>query len=514
MNTGGNVLNPSTAGSSTTVTFDGSGLVLPKGTTKSLSLKCDIKTGVTAEYYWGLSSTDITSVSGLTSGQTIAETSVTSAGRKMTAAANGAYTVRDEGALTYRIARAGASDVVLGRLVFTASEEEDVTVVKIAFEMGSTTLNSASDLIGEKVTIWDSSTKVGEAAFSTGGLSADYATSTLSTGVTGVFIPKGKSKTLTIKADLRDHDSTYLSHPGKVGVTSGTENEPGQFIQIRYDGDNNGLNGNYARGAGSGATINGSSADASPEGVRIFANYPMIEACGMGLTCQATLNTGTVYSVKVTAVNEDIAIGRMSFDILTNFTDDAARTFKLLGPNGFVNNTAVATTTKSRGADTAPEGSDASVGAAGRRLTIDFDDASTNIDRFITAGGSKTYHLQIQSLPVLSVTNTESMNIRLLADTAYATSSDMGGPLYPRVDCYTRVAGTSAAPTCGISGNLAGDTGYAASGTDRFIWSPNSTSSPTEPFAEKKGRRDWTNGYGVPGYPALASDMPVHTVKD
>ena len=513
------MLNPSgtigaAAASTTQLTFDGSGLVMPKGTTKTLSLKCDLKTGVTARYWWGIDAgTDITSISGITSGQTIAETIIDSAGQRMSAAANGSYTVRNEGSLVYRIVRAGTTDVVLGRLVFEAGAEEDVKIQRIAFALGSTTLNSASDFIGEKATVWDGNTKVGDIQFSTGGLSQDNATSTLSTPV---LVLKGNEKTLTIKADLSAHSVDYLSHPRKVGVTTANINEPGQFLQIDYDGDNNGLNGNYAYGVGSGATISGTAGDVAVTGVRVFANYPSITDA----TAVTALQTGTLYSVKVTAVGDDISIGRMSFDVLAGFTDVTPREFKIVDSDGNIANaTAVATTTKSDN-PMRNGGSGSPVGGAGRRLTIDFD--NTSFARYIQAGSAKTYHLQIQTLPNFSTTNTENMTIRLIADTAYATSSAMDGPIYPRVDCFSRIAGTVTVPRCGTIGtatssptNDTGDTeGYAASGTSRFIWSPNSTSSPTEDFVVKKGRRDWTNSYGIPGFPGLGLDMNARTFSD
>ena len=51
--TGLNVVNPSTIGSSFQFTFDGTGLLIPKGFIKQLSLKCDIKAAALGIYLWG-----------------------------------------------------------------------------------------------------------------------------------------------------------------------------------------------------------------------------------------------------------------------------------------------------------------------------------------------------------------------------------------------------------------------------------------------------------------------------
>ncbi|OGZ09191.1 MAG: hypothetical protein A3D67_01640 [Candidatus Lloydbacteria bacterium RIFCSPHIGHO2_02_FULL_51_22] len=497
LNSGSNILNPSTSdtASTTTMTFDGTGLLLAKGTAKTLSLKCDIKTGVTNRYWWGIdngglegtaaNSSNMTSASGVTSGQTIAESIIDENGQRMTAAANGSYTVRDEGSLFYRVVRAGATDVVLAKLVFTAGTTEDVDLKQIAFQLGSTTLNQPADLVGEKATVWKGTSKVGDIQFNTG-IHADFATSTLSTPVR---IVRGEEVTLTIKADLTDHNADYLS----------ATNEPGAVLQIDYDGGNNGLAGNYVTGVGSGQNISGADGDITTNGVRIFENYPSVE----DVTTQTALVADTLYRVKVTAHNDDVAIGRMSFDVVTSAVEATASTFKMKGPNGFLNAAAIGTTTQA--GDSGKGGGTAAVGATGRRLTIDFD--NTSLDRYITAGESKVYELQLQQAPALTAANTETMSIRLLADSAVATSSASGAY---RVTTFGAITQTAQGEYDAHEGGVT----FVSSSTDRFVWSPNSTSSPTESFTTKKTRRDWTNSYGIPGFPSLGSDMPVRTFSD
>ncbi|MDP3785160.1 MAG: Ser-Thr-rich GPI-anchored membrane family protein [bacterium] len=87
-----NIVNPASASSFTNFTFDGFGLTVAKGTSKIINLKCDVRSGSSGQYQWGLDSgqqTSYTGATGLTSGQTIAETLNDSAGQIMTAVSGG-----------------------------------------------------------------------------------------------------------------------------------------------------------------------------------------------------------------------------------------------------------------------------------------------------------------------------------------------------------------------------------------------------------------------------------------
>jgi len=453
LNTGSNVLNPSSVSSSTVLTFDGNGILLPKGTTKTLSFKCDLITGTTNIYRWGLSSgATMSSATGVTSGQTIDETLVDSNGQAMTGAANGSYTVSNDTSVLYKVVQAGSTDVTLAKLRFEAGVEENVTLKQIALQLGATASNSPADLVGQKVSIWNGAAQVGTAQFGSG-VSADYATSTFSTPVS---VEKGEAVTLTIKGDLTSHSAIYLS----------STNQPGQFIQVDYDGNNNGLNGNYATGAQSRATISGgTTSDVTTNGMRIFRTLPTIE----DVTDTTALAAGSdLYKLKVTAGSgRDVLIYALTFQVES--IGIAEPTYTLYGPNGAVNATAVASSTS--GATT-----------TGNRLRINFDD--TSIDRLIPAGTSKTYRLQVWSLSGLTSSNVESLTVFLLADSAYHVSAN-------RVDNVWDITGGSA---------------FAASTTDRFIWSPNSTTTP-EATAAKNDNIDWTNSYGLPGFPGLGQNM-------
>jgi hypothetical protein len=457
LNSGSDILNPTAVGSSTTLTFEGSGILLPKGTTKTLELKCDLITGTTNLYWWGLDSgATMTSATGVTSGQTIAETLIDGNGQVMTAAAGGTYSVSNDGSVLYKVVQAGSTDVILGKLKFEAGTAEDLDLKQIALQLGATASNSPADLVGEKITIWNGSTKVGEAQFGSGN-SSDYATSTLSTPVR---VERGESVTLTMKGDLTSHNGIYLT----------SSNLPGQFIQVDWDGDNAGLNGNYATGVQSGSTIGDASgeltttSDVTTNGMRVFRTVPTVE----DVTTTTSLAAGSdLYGIKVTAGSgRDVTMRAMSFYVQSVGTG-AISGFQLFGPSGAVNSTAVASTS-----------AQSSNVSGNTRLRIQFDDA--NVDRIVSAGTSKTFRLRASTIGGLTSANTETVTIYLLSDSVYASSSN-------RIDNIQNIEA-------------------AASTSDAFIWSPNSTTTAAATNANNQ-RNDWANGYGIPGFPGVGQNM-------
>src|SRR3989338_4462807 len=90
---GSNEKNPAsdhTTGDDLTFTFDGTGITVPKGTSKTLSLKCDVSTSATSGSFTfgnddnGVTAATYTAASGLGSGQTVVETWSSSDGQAMT----------------------------------------------------------------------------------------------------------------------------------------------------------------------------------------------------------------------------------------------------------------------------------------------------------------------------------------------------------------------------------------------------------------------------------------------
>ncbi|MCH7883395.1 hypothetical protein IIA95_03205, partial [Patescibacteria group bacterium] len=447
LTTGSNILSPSAVSSSTVFTFDGSGLTLLKGTSKILSLRCDVSASASANdvFRWGLDGTvTYTGASGLGSGQEIAEVFTDAIGQNMTIQASGAYTVSNDTSVLYKVAEAGATNVTLAVLEFTANIDEDITVKQIALQLANTASNSPSDFVNQRVMLYNGATKVGEAQF---GLSAgDNATSTLTTSFT---IPKGETVDIAIKADLTTHDAV--------------QGTPGAFVRVDYDGDNNGLNGNYATGADSGQTIDGTSGDQTTNGLRVFRTVPTFADV---TTTSALAEATDLYKIKITAGSDrDVGLFRLTFNISTTGTG-AVQNFTLHGPSGQINAT---------GAETASNGN----------LIIAFD--ADDPDRLISKGASKTYALRVGTITTLTSANVETMRVKLLSDSAY--------PLFSANTLMGSVSDVDAATN------------------DNIIWTPFSTTTPSAGSAAEDNI-DWTNAYGLPGFPAVGQDFSVRSFTE
>jgi len=428
-----------------TFTFNDGGMIVPKGTQKSLSMKCDLSAGATSGIvYWGVAdnASTYTAATAVGSGQTVTETWTAALGQAMTAATSGTYTVTNDSSLLYGTAQAGSTGVTLARLRFTAGTQEAVDLKQIALQLGNTASNSPADLVGEKVTIYNGSTAIGTAQF--GGANADNATSTQLSPAPR--IEAGESVLLTIKGDLTSH--------------SALEGTPGAFLAVTYDGQNNGINGNYGTGADSQVTVNGgTTSDVTTNGVRIFRTVPTIAVTSSG----GTLSAGAdLYSFTVTNPNNrDVVFKKFTMSVAT--TGGNTNAFTLYG-DGVAFNTSATSTVASETA-------------------IEFTAGATSQAKLVPANSTKTYVVRATTA-VDTASVSETINLALLADTAYpALDTDMG-----------TVAEVEAA-TEATSNNI--------------IWSPFSTTTPVATSATESNL-DWTNGYGMPGFPANAN-FPVQT---
>ncbi len=247
-------INPAGTGADT-YTFDNH-LTVPKGTIKTVALKCDIPASLTAghQMIFGINSADTISGTGAESGATASLTYSTANSGTMTLAAAGSLTVtKDASSPSYALAAAGSSDVTMGVLKFHAANE-DITLEKVSLQLTNTASSSASDIV--KVSLYDGSTKVGEAIFT--GTNTN-ATSTL----TGSFvIPADGDKLMTVKADLS-------------AIGTGQPGTQGHLIAIDYDGDD--TTGTRGTGAASGTAVNTSStSDTAMSGVRMYRSFPTL----------------------------------------------------------------------------------------------------------------------------------------------------------------------------------------------------------------------------------------------
>lgn len=461
--TGSNLVNPSAAGDNT-FTFDGTGLIVPKGTTKTLSLKCNLSTSASSgNVTWGLTNnaSTYTAASGVTSGQTVTETMTAAAGQAMTASTGGSYTVTADtsSAYYYRSVKAGSTNVPLAAFKFTAGNTEDLLLQKVALEMGNTASSAPADLVGQKVTLWHNGSLIGEAAF--GGANADNATSTLSTPVR---IVRGETVTIVVKGDLINHDSNTNSSstPGNGGY--------GAFMAITYDANNNGLNGNYATGVDSGSNISGgTTTDVTTTGVRIFRNVPTFATVTPSSTGLGT-GESQIYTFKVTNpdATRDLALEKLVFSVATSSNTQASYT---LYGDGVAANTSAATAAGSTGSQT---------------VTITF--AVTSNAKIVPAGSSKTYVLKAVVTAGAASTN-RSSTVALLADDQYPSLTNLMG-------------------TAANAG--AGATGDSTTAAGNIVWSPFSTTTPVADSASESNL-DWTNGYGLPGFPSPGQNLDSQT---
>jgi len=429
--------NVTLAAGDNTFTFDDGGLVVTKGTSKTLSMKCDLAASATSgTVRWGLTdnSGTYTSATTVVSGQTVTETMTYANGQTMTAASTGSYTVTNDSAVIYKIAQAGTTGVTLAKLRFTAGATENVNLKQIALELGNTSASSTpADLVNTQVTLWNSAgVQIGTAQF--GGANPRNATSTILSPAPS--IAAGESVLITVKGDLSAQN-----------VNDGT---PGAFLSITYDGNNNGINGNYATGADSQSTISGgTTSDVTTDGLRIFRTVPTIAVTSNG----GTLSAGAdLYKFTVTNSNSrDVVLQKFSMSVATS--GGATNGFILYGDGIAFNN---------------------STSTVGTETVIELISTGTSNAQIVPANSSKTYILKATTA-VDTASVSESINLALLADTSYPAIANLMGTV-------TTVEAGSA-------------------NTDNIIWSPFSTTTPVATEATQNNL-DWTNGYGMPGFPS------------
>jgi hypothetical protein len=380
LTTGSNVVNPTAASNALNFTFDNSGsvigLVIPKGTTQTIGLKCNVNG--TGSFNWGIDSTQTFSATGVLSGNSLTGSSgitVTSAtGPLMALTGVGTLTVVADpnySQLT-NVAAGYTTGNVLGYLRFHAANEQ-ITLQKISLQMSNSTASSTSSDL-KQVTLWDGSTQVGVATFSSG----RFATSTLTSSF---VIPKDGDKTLTLKVDTEQ-------------IGTGLPGHNGALVQIDYNGDD--LSGTQGTGAQSGANIlSTSAADTTLGGVRVFRSYPVFTYSSTAGVATNGTNDLIVLNVAANSAG-DVQLRKLTFSVATTTATLTTPTFN--GPSGSVGTVALS--------------------ADGTTITVTFDSTSNVSDRAIAAGQSKSYTLR--GLVALTGTNTTgSVTVALKSDSAY-----------------------------------------------------------------------------------------------
>jgi len=232
----------------------------------------------------------------------------------------------------------------------------------------------------------------------------------------------------------------------------------GSFVAVDFDGDAQ-AGALRATGNSSSAAVTTASVDTAMAGVRVFRTIPTV----VDTTTATVLAAGAdLYTFNVTADSKGaVQLNRVTFSVATTTVTNVSD-FKLYGPNGVINATAI----------------DATGVTGAQTVVIVFDATAT--DRVISAGTTKSYRLQADT--VTTVVGTNSLTLKLLGDAAYPALA-------------TRM---------GTVADVIADT--AASD---FVWSPNATTTAVAADI------DWTNGYGVKygtsGTATLTTDGSSHT---
>ena len=411
LNTGSNVV----LGNAATEAFTlDSTLTIPKGTVKTLTLKCNVPGDASGTYIWGITSAQIAAISttGVTSGSTVTPSGSTATGQTMTVA-TGSFTASiNTPTSSYSVVAGGTTGVEIGSYKFTASNE-DVNLTKIGLVLSTST---PSDLAS--VGLYnDAGVLLGRAEFTGSGTSA---TSTLTSPL---LLTKGDAIVVRIKADL-----------GLIGNDkTGTQ---GRLVKID-------VTNAEGTGISSGTTLQIGGVTAGVNGVRMFKSFPTVAK-------DDTLGTsgvadGKLMRFKITAASTgSIGIHTLQFTIAT--ATASVTNVELYAFDNASYSSAVSTSLGSGLFDATNGASNGSLLAS--NPTIDFVSDTTALQ--IPAGQTRWFELRAT---VSGVTTGASVTTTLNGDAAYIDASHLGAYF------------------------VSTTTGVEADSNDDFIWSGNATTT-------------------------------------
>lgn len=465
LTTGSNVVNPTTTASPAPYTFTlDQALVVPKGTVKNIAVKCNVSGASTAFVgHWDITSTQVTalSVTGVTSTGTVSATG-SATGSTMTVGTATLTATGDTSGTSYKVTSAGATGVTAAAYRFKASND-NIDLQRIVLSLTNTASSSSSDLT--MVHIFDGNTEVGSATF-TGG--ATVATSTLSTPVRLI---RDTDKVLTVKIDLAP-----ISNSSAVTVS-------GHLVNV--DISTNDSTGTYGTGVGSGVRVNSTgSTSIGSTGIRVFKSYPTFAQDT--LTATGLSATTPLLRFKVTADSKgSVNIAKFLLGLATSsvtvsgvnifaFTDSAySQPLSGVNSGGQLMTTAVST-----------------VAVSPANIPI-YPQTIAGATTTIQVAAGSTMYFEVRASTVTTSGTSYNVVTTLKGDTAYPltnASSTSNATSY-----FMTVFSTSTSNTLG--GATAADAG-GNSALNSFLWSPNSTTTPTVNDV------DWTNGYAIPGLPS------------
>ena len=516
LNTGGDVSDPSDPSSTTndlTITLTNN-LVVSKGTVKNVDLKCNISSAATAAstHSFGINDTSAHNVTGATTNQSITESVTTSTGQIMTVKAAGSFTVaKNSSSPTASLVLAGKTEVPMVVWKFHATDEP-VRIDEVTLQYSTTT---ASTTQFSKATLWDGTTKVGEAVWAG---SAQYATSTLNFGGKTFVVDKDSDKLLSINMDLSSITSTATSSAGRL-------------LSVHYSG----YSSSSAVGLNSGVKLGSSSnADFAGDSMQIQKSLPTLARIAVP-NSTVPQNDAILYrfSVKADAAGP-VGLYKLTFNVSSSTPTATSSNFRLyaftdsaFSVAAYQNNPVHAASADCAGLSVYDN---ASGGACAAQTTISttatttatttevvffFNPSSfaqTNTESVIVPAGA-TYYFQMRG----DITNPNagtgnSISVRLLGDVQRpARTGGAGGTVHKAgtSDDTASFIGTAifvdqarGAPM----GTAIGVAQGANTDMNNFVWSPLSTST-----VGATSTPDWTNGFRVPGLPSTGLDPTTFT---
>lgn len=520
LNTGTNVVSPANGDATGATSADksfilDSGLMIPKGTTKTLALKCNIIGGSTATRLgWSLVNAAGTVVStGVTSGTSFTESINADNGRTVVINSAGtlALVTHSSSPTVAKLAQAGATDQTVAVFRLNASFE-DVRLDQLGLQLATTTYSgssSPSDLV--RATLWDGSLQVGAVTFVN-----NFATATLS----NFIVPKDQEKLLTVKVDVAPMDVTL------------SQAVPGHLVTVDYDaawGDapddasNEGAQGGKGTGMSSGTSIYTAGSDSAVSGLRIVKSAPTLTKLAHPTGKFTGTSNQSLYRFKVEAPagGNGVSLYKFTYNVATNTPGASATDPAFMAVTDFR-----AYCYSDSGFSSGSCGSSTGQLNYGGLLVASVDNASfdpdgdaanTEADRDVdvvilfnpvTASGStaeaitipagETRYFELKA-DVLDATSsgTPTIAVTLLGDAAWTavTCGDTGTERYADyvvVPCENKDGGTGTAAFTAEPADIDAD----ADGDD-FIWSPNSTNS-----SMSLNSASWLNGFLLSGLPS------------
>ena len=467
LNTGSNAVNPSAAASSTTFTLDNV-LIVPKGVSKTLALKCNTSSSASGDAYWGISAAQ--SATGATSDQALTPTLYAATGPAFAlSSTGGALAVAlDAGSPSYKVAAAGTSDNTISVLRFSATTE-DISLQSVALQMSSATTTNA-DVV--KVTLWDGATKIGEASFTNSVVDSATVTNYLATStlLNPLTILKNTDKIITVKADFATQGFELSGHPGAL-------------VTVDWDGGAN--IGTKGVGASSGLAIYATGTDTSSSGARVFRSVPTITMPGLAET---TLTAGRkdLFRFNVTAGPQgQVGIAKITFRIATSSATASSDMVDAVNVYAFTDSSYSTPVTGVQ--------SDGSLAFSNYDLTSNWVTANTQIEigAATSANASTTVIVPAGETRYFKIQG----DIANLAGTSYSVSTVLEGDASYSANIYPSSFGTA------TTTYLATSTYLWSSAQNDFVWRPFSTTTSQSATAD-----DYANGYGFFGMPLSSSN--------